>query len=535
MSVPTSTVTRHPYQPPPAQPREEPPRAGPPPAGLPPADLPGAGKQDDRQQAEEEPRWLRRMAVTTWMNTLIAAVVAATWLTAGLLAGHPEPAARGWGSWALRLFAVWCLSFLPGWMYVRFLDLRAHALWSEYILNLYRLGWDEPRYLPRPPKDSAFYVGWKAMGGSARPDNIYRQKFVAYYGREAANIGEQTELGEPREGGRLSKESLFPVFLATAVLAVGWAATLWNIRFLTDPGGTGDVLKYGFLGAYAFVISMLIRRYFQSDLRPSAYATVVYRIIFVLLIVAVLDQALSGSVAEGNQVEMAVAFMIGFFPLVGLQFLQRLTARALSWNLPRVNPDYPLDQLDGLNLWYEARLTEEGVEDMQNLTTMNLVDVILHTRVPPGRLVDWTDQAFLYIHLEQAGRRDLKKLRQAGAGPRPEAGGSGPAGAAPDGATANGATVNGAGPDSTDSHGGATARLSLRRVGIRTATDLLKAFSKVDQGPDGTCRRIYCQPPGVSPPLPPSQLRLLVKVLAQEQALNPVWNWQRNGVKAHRD
>ncbi len=32
---------------------------------------------------------------------------------------------------------------------------------------------------------------------------------------------------------------------------------------------------------------------------------------------------------------------------------------------------------------------------MQNLTTMNLVDVILHTRVPAGRLVDWIDQAFL--------------------------------------------------------------------------------------------------------------------------------------------
>lgn len=28
---------------------------------------------------------------------------------------------------------------------------------------------------------------------------------------------------------------------------------------------------------------------------------------------------------------------------------------------------------------------------MQNLTTMNLVDVILPARVPPGRLVDWTD------------------------------------------------------------------------------------------------------------------------------------------------
>ena len=82
---------------------------------------------------------------------------------------------------------------------------------------------------------------------------------------------------------------------------------------------------------------------------------------------------------------------------------------------------YPLDQLDGFNLWYEARLTEEGVEDMQNLTTMNLVDVILHTRVPPGRLVDWTDQAFLLIHLERVDRDELNRLRQAdqpAAGPR---------------------------------------------------------------------------------------------------------------------
>ena len=28
-------------------------------------------------------------------------------------------------------------------------------------------------------------------------------------------------------------------------------------------------------------------------------------------------------------------------------------------------------------------------------------------------------------------------------------------------------------------------------------------------------------------------LRLLVKVLAQEPGLNPVWNWQRNGVQPH--
>src|SRR6266496_2698458 len=186
------------------------------------------------------------------------------------------------------------------------------------------------------------------------------------------------------DGYRVSSESLFPVFLATTLLAAGWSAVLWDTRFVSAPHGAWDVLKYGFIGAYAFVSGMLIRRFYQSDLRPSAYASAVFRIILVLLIVAVLHQVTGSTAPMANHAELAVAFLIGFFPLVGVQFLQRVTSRALRLVVPPITSEYPLDQLDGLNLWYEARLTEEGVEDMQNLTTMNLVDVILHTRVPPG-------------------------------------------------------------------------------------------------------------------------------------------------------
>jgi hypothetical protein len=32
-----------------------------------------------------------------------------------------------------------------------------------------------------------------------------------------------------------------------------------------------------------------------------------------------------------------------------------------------------------------------------SLATANFVDVILHTRVPVGRLVDWVDQPHLYL------------------------------------------------------------------------------------------------------------------------------------------
>jgi hypothetical protein len=129
---------------------------------------------------------------------------------------------------------------------------------------------------------------------------------------------------------------------------------------------------------------------------------------------------------------------------------------------------------------------------------MNLVDVILHTRVPPGRLVDWIDQAFLLTHLEPVDRDELTQLRRA---KQPAAMGRAPL-------------------------SGARARLNLRRVGIRTATDLLKAFSEELNG-----QRAFCLPEGLEPPLPVDQLRLLVTVLAAEPGLAPVWNWQRNGVR----
>jgi hypothetical protein len=442
--------------------------------------------------------WLRRKAVATWMNVLIAGTVAITVVTAGVMGGRPWPGPGTWGVGALKLFALWYLAFLPGWLYVRFLDLRSKALWSEYVLNLHRLGWDLPWHLPMPPVASGFYERWEAGPHGRAADNIYRQKFEAYYGRQITSSA-------PDENYMVRSESLFPVFLATAVLAVGWAAVLWDTRFVADPSGPWDVLKYGFLGSYAFVTSMLIRRFFQSDLRPSAYATAVYRITLVLLIVTVLHQVLGEAAAVAGHAELAIAFVIGFFPLVGLQALQRVTSRALGRFVPPVNSEYPLDQLDGFNLWYEARLTEEGVEDMQNLTTMNLVDVILHTRVPAGRLVDWIDQAFLLTHLEPVDRDELNRLRQQDQQRQPDH-----------------SAVAGRPPLS-----GAQARLHLRRVGIRTATDLLKAFS-VEQ----ECgKRAFRVPDGLEPPLPPGQLRLLVAVLAAEPGLAPVWNWQRNGVR----
>jgi hypothetical protein len=475
-----------------------------------------------------------------WANICMNAIVALVLFLAWWLAWPPLQVRPQAGVLSLEVFAVWSLSFLPGWLYIRFLGQRAGALWDEYVLNLHRLRWDSPRHLPKPPVNSEFYAEWLGDGGPllARRSNIYRQKFDAYYGKSVSRSGQR---GSPP----VKIEALFPVFLTTAALAVCWTAVLWSPRFTSDPASFWDVLKFGFLGAYSFILQMLVRRFFQSDLRPAAYANALLRLIVVLILVSALYQILP----QGNPRAAAViAFVIGFFPLAGMQAIQRFAATALRVAVPSLSPPYPLNQIDGLSVWYEARLLEEGIEDMQSLATANFVDVILHTRVPVGRLVDWVDQAHLYLHLDRLeGTWRERKHAKTGKGPQNSDSQSRqkspadperlPAEAVrAESKTPTECTVPAiaAGSVTESSRAGSRTRTALRQFGIRKATDLLKAFPPgcVDPGhllePGSPWQKHLAD--AATEGLDQAQLRTIVRVLANEPSLAPVWNWQIRGV-----
>jgi len=474
------------------------------------------------------PAWVRSLrkgaglqgkAAGLWMNVLIGLVVLIAWRLA-----WPPQGKHSIGVVVLALFAIWCMSFLPGWMYIRFLGQRAGALWDEYVLNLHRLAWDSPGRLPRPPVTSHFYDEWFNHGGVllANRQNIYRQKFDAYYGKSVSESGHG-------ESAPIRIETLFPVFLVTAALAVAWTAVLWNPNFMGNPSSVWDVLKFGFLGAYTFILQMLIRRFFQSDLRPGAYAHAMLRIIVVLIIVATLHELFH---LRDLRTEAVVAFVVGFFPLVGMQALQRTAAAALRASVPSLSHPYPLNQIDGLSIWYEARLLEVGIEDMQSLATANFVDVILHTRVPVGRLVDWVDQAHLYLHLDriERGRVEHWIAKRRNASP---SGTDAKGNASPSGTDTKGkdSVVHGSADDAN--RAGTRTRTALRTFGIRKATDLLKAFPAGYLDP-------YAPLPEDSPAaahlralpkeLDAAQLRSIVRVLACNPFLTPVWNWEKRGV-----
>jgi hypothetical protein len=407
----------------------------------------------------------------------------------------------------LKLFSILYFSLLPPMLYLQFTSRRQATVWREYVLNLFRLHIDDYAHLPRPPTLSRFHEpwqrardkAWRRAHGKTKGEhmshednrnlekaNIYRRKFQDLFGP----LPEE----EPRYLVSLRSPHKLQVAFTTTLIAIGWtfvvrpetvfdrSITPSDFQLAGLPTIPRETFAFAFLGAYFYILQMLVRRYFQNDLKATAYLSATMRIIIVMLLVWTIDPLLHET--TGQPTRSALAFVIGVFPTVGWQALtQLLVRRPFRVIVPTLHSEYPLSKLDGLNIWYEARLLEEGVEDMQNLATADLVDVMLNTRIPVERLVDWVDQSLLYLHVPK-------------------------------------------GPGDTERD-----RLALRRYGIRTATDLMDAFAAADGTPSDRrfCKeleRLLNVREDGSDDGQPSVIRSIRATLARERNLQHVISWK---------
>lgn len=71
----------------------------------------------------------------------------------------------------------------------------------------------------------------------------------------------------------------------------------------------------------------------------------------------------------------------------------------VSLALPSLEQVLPLSDLGGLTVWHQARLEEEDVENVHNMASADIVDLMLSTRFPPHRIIDWIDQAVLLSYI----------------------------------------------------------------------------------------------------------------------------------------
>ena len=219
--------------------------------------------------------------------------------------------------------------------------------------------------------------------------------------------------------GRTQVSHRAPIVITTIVLAVGWIVTSINLQALSGDATAGavladlfrpdsSVLAFGFLGSYYFAVNIVLRSYVRGDLHPKTYSQITTRVLEVVVVTALL----SVTDVVPHEAALAVAFFAGVVPDIVLQRVWEVCRRVLRTRAP--NPlaeNQPITELDGIDIYERARLAGEGVENVEALAHGNLVDLLLQTRIPAGRLVDWVDQAVLYLHTS-ADHDDSRRPRQ---------------------------------------------------------------------------------------------------------------------------
>jgi hypothetical protein len=323
----------------------------------------------------------------------------------------------------LRVAFLIVVCALPAILWYLFIATRKASLLNEFITSLDRLG--------------LLRAGQREAGGARdRRISSYLERFSAIYGPLPVRVYEDVRAGRftgysrtavANESAGLATTAV-PVMAATALIALGWLLTLPPAEVL--PAGTADsttwILAFtptlqpvtlAFIGAYFFCIQMLFRRYALRDLRGSAYVAVSMRIILATIGVWVLTavNASTGLLTDGEL--LAFSFVIGVFPLVVWQFIEfQLKRVAGLWviGMPSMRAKLPISELDGLTVWHEARLVEHDIENVPNMATADVVDLLLNTRIPPNRLVDWVDQAILETQLGTENKELRKTLHAEG-------------------------------------------------------------------------------------------------------------------------
>ena len=140
----------------------------------------------------------------------------------------------------------------------------------------------------------------------------------------------------------------------------------------------------------------------------------------------------------------------------------------------------PLTKIDGIDLYDRTRLMDEGVTNIESLAHHDLVDLMIETRIPVPRLVDWVDQAILYLHAKESGAEDDSKLQR-----------------------------------------------QLRKYGIRTATDLVRAYKRAQERRPQQLEALL-ETLSPSQPGKMNQVQLVIDALSDDEWLEYVQNWRKN-------
>ncbi len=159
-----------------------------------------------------------------------------------------------------------------------------------------------------------------------------------------------------------------------------------------------------FLGAYIWSIQYIFRRMMTLDLPPGAYYSVGSRMVYSAFLAVVIQHFLA---ADSNPIRVetsgqlvAISFLIGIFPDRALTWMKDSLGHIFTRSKVSAQP-LPLEMLEGISGFHKSRLSELGIDNVQNLAQASLMELILKTPFRPRVLIDWMAQARLCLEFKE--------------------------------------------------------------------------------------------------------------------------------------
>jgi hypothetical protein len=357
----------------------------------------------------------------------------------------------------LQALLISIASLLPALLYFLFDRLKVETLRSSFEQDIFRF---DPTMRTRSDVRARYGTLMDELYG--RSESTARRVHLP----ASAPAPQRVPDRPPLRSSRVLPGRLAPIWVATVVITSGWILSLLNPDVAAPLRGFQQVVLlfepqrspvvFAFLGAYVFALQSLLRSYLRSDLRPKSFMHITVRIIVAVVFAWVLELLFSSAAIPATATTsdglLVLAFVVGILPetlLVRLQeSVRHLVGKGFNW-VPTLYEQYPLNKLEGIDIYDRSRLIEEGVGNIEGLAHHYLPELMMQTRIPVARLVYWTDQAILYLHVVCGTDSSASKK-------------------------------DGADPSDGEAHdnGGGESRLRILQAhGIQTATDLENAHA----------------------------------------------------------